>query len=374
MSHTLCPMLCRLPGEEGNPGDIFIAIGLQHVLDEALSKRGRPLPWLNLSKFKPGHVKKHIDLIKEAGFLIIGGTPQFNNYDDWCFWYDREFWQDFIVPNKIKVFPLAGGGGYPSNTMNPREFADHCLQSHETQRILGMRCDHSPFFTVRDEHAYTLLKKFDRAPEVHLLACTATFAGPARGIEWESEGNILIVPPSPGSVPVQYLLENTQDMDADAINKAKAEKVMKLFIECGEALGEEYGSKPIYVAHYFPEYMLLKQYGIPEDQIFFTNDYYRLLKMYATADYVFSARLHGALPPFGMCGPQVVHVGIDTRMSAVGYFEQIPNIRIQDLTPEVAVEAMGEAESWSDHERHHEMWNNQVLFYRERIRKEGFLQ
>jgi len=367
-------MLCRLPGDEGNPGDVFIAIGLQQVLDDALGKHGAPLPWLSLSKFKPGHVKKHIDLVKEAGFLIIGGTPQFNNYDDWCFWYDREFWQDFIVPNNIKVFPLAGGGGYPSNTMNPREFADHCLKSEETRRILGIRCDHSPFFTVRDEHAYTLLKKFDRAPEVRHLACTATFAGKSRNIEWKG-GRLLIVPPSPGLVPVKYVLDNTGGMDGDAIAKAKIDKIMKLFIECGDALGEEYVMKPIYVAHYFPEYLLLKQYGIPEDHIFFTNDYYRLLQMYATADCVLSARLHGALPPFGMCGPKVVHVGIDSRMGAIDYFEEhIPNLKIQDLTPEVAVEAMEEAQAWSESECHQEYWENQVMFYRERIRAAGFLQ
>ena len=324
MPHSLCPILCRLPGEEGNPGDVFIAIGLQRVLDDALGKYGISLPWLNLSKFKPGHVKKHIDLVKEAGFLIIGGTPQFNNYDDWCFWYDREFWQDFIVPNKIKVLPMAGGSGYPSNTMTPKEFADYCLKSEETKRILGIRCDHSPFFTVRDEHAHTLLKEFDRTPEVHLLACTATFAAKARGIEWNSEGKLLIVLPSPGSVPTQYLLENTADMDVNQINRAKAEKVVKLIIACGQLMGKQYDTKPVFVAHHFTEYMLMKQYSIPDDQIFFTNDYYHLLKIYATAEYVLSGRLHGALPPFGICGPKVVHVGVDTRMSAVGYFDEIP--------------------------------------------------
>ena len=229
MTHKLCPILCRLPGEEGNPGDVFIAIGLQEVLDQALGKNSQPLPWLKLSKFKPGHVKTHIGLIKEAGFIIIGGMPQYNNYDDWCFWYDREFWQEFIVPNNIKVFPLAGGSGYPSNTMTPQEFSAHCLRSNETKRVLGIRCDHSSFFTVRDEHSYALLKDFDRTPEVHHLACTATFAAKARGIEWESEGRLIIVPPSPGSIPTQYLIENTHGMTPEAINKIKSEKIMRLF-------------------------------------------------------------------------------------------------------------------------------------------------
>jgi len=374
MPQSLCPMLCRLPGEEDNPGDIFIAIGLQEVLNQALGKHGKPLPWLNLSKFQPGHIKRHLDFVKEAGFLIIGGTPQFNNYDDWCLWYDREMWENFIVPNNIKVFPLAGGSGYPSNKMSPTEFSDHCLNSQETRRVLEMRCDHSPFFTVRDKHAFALLKKFDRKPEVQLLGCPSVFAAKARGIEWESEGNLLIVLPSPGAVPFEYIIEDTTDIAPELINQIKVDRIMKLFIVCGRALGEEYSTKPIFVAHNFPEYMLAKKHGIPEDQLFFTNDYYQMLKMYATADYVLSGRLHGAIPAFGMCGPKVVHVGIDTRMSAIDYFCGISNVRIQDLSTESAMEAMEEAEPWNNSDNHEEFFHNQVLFYRDRIRQEGFFQ
>jgi hypothetical protein len=99
-----------------------------------------------------------------------------------------------------------------------------------------------------------------------------------------------------------------------------------------------------------------------------------MLKMYATAKYVFSGRLHGAIPAFGMGGRKVVHIGVDTRMSAVDYFDGISNIEIQHLTPDIALASMRDAEPWDGAKFHEEFWNNQVLFYRERIAKEGLFQ
>lgn len=375
MTHKLVPFYCRLQSEEGNPGDIFIAIGLQKILQDALGSDGNILPWLNLSKFKPGHIKKHIDLVKKAGFMIIGGTPQYNNYDDWCMWYDRELWQEFLVPNKIKVLPMAGGSGYPSTTMNPREFADHCLKSEQTKSILNMRCDISPFFTVRDAHSEALLRRFDRKPEVKLLGCSATFSSMARNIEWGDEGILAIVPPGPGSVPIQYCPEGIRSItDVSKQNEAKAKFVLDKFISCGRTLAEEQGLHPVFVCHNFPEYLMFNDMFIPRDQLFVTNDYNAYLDFYARCNTVLSGRLHGALPAFGMCGPKVIHVGIDTRMSAIDYFgEWIPNIRFQDMSEEVILEAMKSALPWKETQRHHEYWDLQVQFYRNRVRKEGIL-
>jgi hypothetical protein len=303
--------------------------------------------------------------VKEAGYLIIGGTPQYNNYDDWCLWYDREMWFDFIVPNKIKTFPCAGGGGYPSNTMNPRQFAEHCLSSQHTRDILATRAKCSPFFTVRDEHAATLLRKMDKPPEYRLFGCTATFASMARGVEWEPEDYLAIVPPGPASIPDSYLPKDSKHPHRDMVQR---------FVDCGRALADEHGQKPLFIAHYFPEYIFFKELGIPADEIFFSNDYNALLKTYSRCAMVLSGRLHGALPAFGMCGPRVVHVGIDTRMSAVDYFDNwIPNMRIQDMNEDKVLQAMEFATSWSNSERHYEYWELQIQFYRNRMREEGVL-
>lgn len=307
----------------GNPGDNYIATGMMHLFTKAA---GRPLRWFGVSKFSREDAMEHADQIRKAGFIVIAGTPQYNRYSDWCFWYDREFWSECVAANGLTAYPLAGGSGYPSNTMTPDEFAEYCLEDPETRDIISLRMKHAPFFVVRDPHADALLRR--SGAESHLMPCTGFFSAISSNIAPPKQCELTaVVPPDPASIASWYLGEN------------KAEGVRIIIKSLTDTLIKA-GHKPVVVCHGPRERDALDSlFGAQE--IFYTNHGHAFLEFYATCKAMVSCRLHATLPMLGMPGKKVVHVAIDTRSSAVDAIGwEIPNIKIQEIEAESIVDML----------------------------------
>ena len=85
------------------------------------------------------------------------------------------------------------------------------------------------------------------------------------------------------------------------------------------------------LCHAYREYAALRD-AIPAGALWFHGDPYTLLRQYASAHTVVSARLHGSLPAYGICGTRVLNLSVDVRGSAVEVFPKIRNLRISDAT------------------------------------------
>jgi len=305
-----------------NPGDTFICVGLQWLWEHTLQ---RVLPWLLINKFNQDIIKSRIPSIQEAGFLVFGGTPQYNNYKDWKFWYDDGLWTEVIIPNKIPVAVLAGGSGFPDANMTPEQFADYCTSDPETVEIIKRRAIHALCFTTRDLHSHYLLNKI--GIENKYLPCTATFA--ARYLPVPTERPfIALVPPSPNSLPDPYV---TPGM-------TKEETVKTGWLELFRALQEQ-GKNPVMVCHWYREYELFKT-ELNDSELFYSNDYAAFLRFYTQCNTVISARLHGVLPAYGILGTRAIGVSIDTRGHAVNIFPKIPEITYDKFKKESILELL----------------------------------
>ena len=321
----MLPMISTSVRVDHNPGDTFIGIGAQYLIERVLG----PVNWLILNKFgQAGPWEKHKELIKEAGVVVYGGTPQYNNYDDWCMWYDKQLWEEIINPRDIKVVSLAGGSGYPNAEWSAKDFAKHCCSSEQTRIIIGRRRKNQIITTVRDPASHALLNELN-FPNRY-MPCTATFSMRHAKLTAEPDRNLtILVPPSWDSVPGQY---------------TKGEKepyVKQQWLEIYKAVKKEHG-KVLVVCHWYKDYMSMRQV-IPEEDMFFTSDFLSLLKIYTKAHTVVSARLHGALPAYGLPGTKVVSVAIDTRGHATEIFPKIPLIEYGSLTSDRVLEAIKEA-------------------------------
>lgn len=328
--HTVFPVITRKDFSSGNPGDVYICLGMQWLIEEALDTN---ISWFYLNKFSKKDFEIHKDLLRKAGFCLYAGTPQYNNYDDWCLWYDWPMWMEYLIPFNTRYYTVAGGAGFPDSEMTPEEFTEHCLSSKKTRSILNSRGIRTLGTTVRDKHAHHLLNTVGF--ENKLLPCTATWASKALNIKRKPSKYIALVPPNPDSVAPRLVGCETK--------KEAAEKIVNQWLELLDSYKDE-EHKPLLVCHGKREYLLFRQHT---DKIYYTNDVRALLEFYSECSLVISARLHAVLPAFGMGRIKTVLIQIDTRGSAVEHFTQIPIVSIKDWSLEVVKNAATEAKAAS---------------------------
>ncbi len=310
-----------------NPGDTFIGIGGQYVFENLFG----PINWLVINKFSKEEAwKEKEELIKEAGFVYYAGTPQYNNYDDWCFWYDKELWEDIFIPWNLKVISLAGGAGFPDAEMTTKQFVERCLQSQKTVDMLQTRKNNLFLTTTRDSYANELLNNL--GIENKLIACSALFAARQANIKTEEKEYVILVPPNYENIPDQYTR-----------NENKEETFLKDWLDIFSVLKKEY-KKVIVVCHWHTEFLSLRKH-VESGEIFFTSDYLSLLNIYKKANLVVSARLHAAIPAFGIEGTKAISIAIDTRGHAAGIIEKIPVITYSKLNSDIIIETIRKTEA-----------------------------
>ena len=309
----IIPVMTRKGFSSGNPGDVFICLGLQWLMEKELG----PLEWFYFDKFSKKDFEDNKEVLRSAGFLIYAGTPQYNNYDDWQLWYDWGVWLDYLIPMGIDFISIAGGSGFPNPHMTPKEFSDYCLDSRKTRSILNSRGIRTKLNTVRDPHARQLLVDF--GTDTVMLPCTATWAARYFNIENGPDTYTALVPPSPLSVRPQDLQVSTREEVREYI----VDKYLALYKDM-----EKKGQNPVIVCHSKSEYNLFDGLGV---ETFYTNDTAALLRFYSTCFSVVSSRLHGCLPALGLGIKNIVSVPIDTRGSAATLLG-IPEVKLTDMT------------------------------------------
>ncbi|MCB0711163.1 MAG: polysaccharide pyruvyl transferase family protein [Ignavibacteriae bacterium] len=314
--HKTLPLITITVRSTHNPGDVYIGTGLQWLVEQVT---GEGTPWQLVDKIVQERFEELLPEIKKVGIALYGGTPQYNNYSHWKFWYDDELWKKYINPNRIRVAVFAGGAGHVDPHISPEEFADHCISDRKTVRIIRRRAKHALCFTTRDQHSHVLLNRLGIANT--LLPCTATFSGfYYRIAPTPVEGRVAIVPPMPTFVP------NTTE-----------EHVIERFLSIHKEV-KAAGFNPVLVCHWDAEYKAFREL-LPENEIFYTNDYHALLKYYGTCEGIISARLHATLPAWGIGSVQrVVNVSIDSRGNAAELVG-VPNLGYSEATPERVMEA-----------------------------------
>ena len=305
----------------GNPGDVFICLGLQYLISKIFKDQPQ---YLYLDKFSAADFARNRHFLQEAGFLIYAGTPQYNNYDDWCLWYDWGVWQQYIIPLELKFHTVAGGAGYPNPHMTPTEFSAHCRSSIKTESILRQKIRRSGLMTVRDEHSYRLLS--DLGAEVSLLPCTATWASKYLGVKMAKKPSYLgLVLPGPSILNPALLGVKTEKQAIDAL----VDKWEDLYHATKE-------QNPLFICHGETEHLMLKDRGLPS---YFTNDVLALMRVYASCHSLVSSRLHACLPGLGMGIKNIVSVPIDTRGNAAKVLN-IPEVPISSFKVDSILEAL----------------------------------
>lgn len=290
------PLITRRLDPAGNPGDTFICLGLQWLLSQVVERPS----FLLIDKFVPDDFKKYADLIRKAGFLIYAGTPQYNNLDDWCLFYDWAMFKTFIQPMKVKFHTVAGGSGYPGTSMTPQEFSKHCLTNRRTRESLQFKKQLTSLATVRDLHAYRLLT--DLGQKVELLPCTALWSPRWLGIEPTQTKVVGLVPPSPRHIVPKLVGCETHE--------AAVEWFKQYFTKLTKDL-KQLGYDTVIICHGVNDYLAYRD--MPN--VLYSNDCVSLMHMYAPLHGVISTRLHGAIPVAGM-NKKALLLGIDTRHSA----------------------------------------------------------
>ena len=242
------------------------------------------------------------------------------------FWYDDEFWRKVINPNRIRVAALAGGSGGKVDE-SPEEFAERCANDRLTQKIITRRTKYAHCFTVRDPHSHALLNRL--GIENRLLPCTATFAGMYYNVPYAPQkGRVAIVPSSPNFIAGESP-EDVMDRFASVVQKFRGA-----------------GYNPIAVFHGQKEFDRLRSKLNPSE-LFFSNDFYSLLKFYGSCEGIVSARLHGTLPAWGIGAERAVNISIDSRGCAADVLG-IANLKYKEATPEALLasyESIGEISS-----------------------------
>lgn len=309
----IIPIMTRKDFSSGNPGDVYIVLGLQYLLN----KINPSLQYFYFNKFSQDDFEKNKDILSGAGFIIYAGTPQYNNYDDWCLWYDWNVWTEYFIPLNIDFYSIAGGAGFPSISMDTKQFSEYCLSSYKTKSILNSRKQRTKLNTVRDKYAYQLLN--DIKQDTVLLPCTATWAAKYLNIQYMPlDKKLCLIPPNPKSVLASFYDVMT-DEERDI-------EVIKQWTNIYNFLINE-GYDVEMVCHSKNEYNLFKHL----DNVFFTNDVIALMNKLASAEIVFSSRLHACLPAVGLGVKKIISIAIDTRSSATEIFN-IPSLNINNLT------------------------------------------
>ncbi len=312
------PLLTRCDDEAGNPGDVFIRYGLQYLISHVVKSP----KFLLVDKFGPASIKARLDKIKKAGYLIYAGTPQFNNYDDWCLWYDWDLFKDYIIPHGIKFHSFAAGSGFPRIDMPPKEFSAYLRSSARTKLIVQSRMAATGIITCRDPHAQQFLA--DLGYDTPLLPCTAAWSWKHLGLRPTVTNKVAFVPPNPKMVnPVILGLQNHQEVGdwfLDFYNKLRTKLIAQKY-------------KPVVICHGKEEMAWFKN----KPETLYSQDPKELLGYYADLHGVIGTRLHGVVPAATMPGKRVVFIGIDTRQSAAEKLN-LPLIKLdrnmlQDMLP-----------------------------------------
>ena len=313
----IVPILTRRDFNQGNIGDAYICMGLQYLWEKAAPDH---VDWLLLDKFDKGRDMLQFEpLVRDAGRLVIAGTPQYNNLDDWSFWYDENVWTSYVQKWGLQAYALAGGSGHPDPYIDAQGFSDYLMGSFKTRRIVKIRDNHSVLTTVRDPFAHQFLN--DMHIENHLMPCTATWAAKKRGVKKRKGKYVVLV--SPSSAHLSFEATNTED---NSVREEAPRELMKRMYLVYKRMGKEV----IVVCHGIKEYMFLRG-EIPLEHLHYSNDSHSALQLYADAELVVSARLHGALPAYGMGDVKVHMIGIDSRSSAVNMFPNIGHTKLPDL-------------------------------------------
>ena len=315
----MIPLITTTVRTGHNAGDTFIGVGLQHLVENALG----PQAWLLIDRFGPDGFRRYEQDLRDAPFAVYGGMPQYNNYDRWKHWYDDAMWRRHITPLGLKVMTMAGGAGFSHPHIGVDEYVADCLSSARTVRIIRRRVESSFCFTVRDPYAHALLNALDI--ENQYLPCSATWATRHWGVA-PAEGRplSLLVPPHPRYAP-------GYDVPRKPSRAARREAFVRQWVGLYESLkAVDEGAKAL--CHGHEEFQALRGH-IPAPDLLFHGDSYTLLRQYAYAHTVVSARLHGSLPAYGLPGTRVLNVSVDVRGSVVELFPGIGQVSLSELTP-----------------------------------------
>ncbi len=309
--HRSLPVITTTTRSKNNPGDTYIGTGLQWLVEQVT---GEDTPWYIVNKFNRDDFAAAIPEMKRAGVALYAGTPQYNRFSDWKFWWDDELWRKHVNPAGIPVAVFAGGAGHSNPDITPDQFARELAEDRKTVKIMKERRKRALCFTVRDPHSHAFLNRLEI--ENHYLPCSATFSGLYYRVEPRVvQGRVAVVSAKPTFV-----------------HGEAPEEVVNRFLGIHRALKED-GLFPVMVCHNELGYQAYRDI-LPADEVFYSNDYHALLKFYGTCDGIVSARLHATLPAFGIGSvSRVVNISIDVRGNAVDALG-IPNLPYRDATPE----------------------------------------
>jgi hypothetical protein len=301
-----------------NPGDTFIGVGMQYLFEQALG----PQQWLLVDRFGPAGFREQESAIRAAPFVVYGGMPQYNNFDEWMHWYDWAMWRDYLLRWRLRVFAMAGGAGSRLGAVSVEDWVAGCLRSRRTVRILAARGRAVVCCTVRDPYAHALLNALGIGNR-H-LPCAALWATHMWGLRPAAERPyLLVVPPSLGRAAARWRVSARA-----ASRRATAAAWAALHLALREVQG------PVrMLCHTLRDYQALRGL-IPDDELWHHGDAYTLLRQYTAAHTVLSARLHASLPAYGLVGTRVAHVSADVRGSAVEILPKIVHVR--DAAPQPA--------------------------------------
>lgn len=326
--HKTLPIITTATRSKNNPGDTFIGTGLQWLVEQAT---GPDTPWYIVSKFTQQAFVAELPEMVRAGVAIYAGTPQYNRFSDWKFWYDDELWRKHINKHRIPVAVFAGGAGHSKPDITPERFAKEASRDRLTRKLLRARQKHALCFTVRDLHSHALLDRLEIDNE--LLPCSATFAGRYYRVEAD-----------PVSRRVAVVTAKPTFVEGVA-----PQVVIDRFLGIMATL-QEAGYSPVLVCHNVKGYQAYRDL-LGQDELFYTNDYHALLKFYGTCEGIVSARLHATLPAYGIGGVErLVNISIDVRGNAVDPLG-IPNVPFARATPETVLTMLQNNRVDNEHRR-----------------------
>ncbi|MBM3214532.1 polysaccharide pyruvyl transferase family protein [Candidatus Poribacteria bacterium] len=327
---TAIPLITTTVRTGHNPGDTFIGVGLQHLFEQALG----PQRWLLIDRFSARGFKEHESAVRIAPFLVYGGMPQYNNYSRWMYWYDRDLWRDFVAKWRLRVFTMAGGAGFSHADITVEDYVADCMRSSKTRKIIRERVPWSLCTTVRDPYAHALLNALS-IPNHH-LPCSATWATRHWNIQPSHHRPYVFVVPA----PLRFATRRGGGRLHGAARKGEATAlawgaVYRALVDAG------YQARV--VCHAYDEYLAFRR-TVPDDDLWYHGDAFTLLREYASAHTVVSARLHASLPAFGLVGTRVLNVSVDVRGSAVSLLPKIANLVMRTPDPAQVLEAMPKLE------------------------------
>jgi hypothetical protein len=271
--------------DNNNVGDVFIRFGLQEVLKHALPEE--EIEWILISRFSPLS-KESKDLIAGCDYCVYAGMPQYNNLDDWKFYYDDELWDD-LNNIGVPILRLAGGGGYPSDTFTPDEFAEHLYKSTLTKDILEKSLKFTKLITTRDKMAQAYLDKV--GVKSTLLPCSGTFACNFRNIH-KTDKTI-----------------NAVCLNGDLGKRSDRNNIIAEIKKTIQFLTNKTGKPCLVFAQLKGDYEYLRK---TFDNVIRVENSLDIMDYYKHIDYCITTRLHFGLPVHGI-GAKVIMLRVDTR-------------------------------------------------------------